>query len=114
MAVTIDTPSSPFVTQSIALGGSTYEFIYTTNSREDDRVRLDILLDDTVVISGVKLMEEQRLLVSYNLVNFDHGDLLVVKIKDDGAPATLANIGIGLSYELIYLTNAEITTFEGS
>lgn len=112
MAVTIGTPVSASATQTIALGGKTYEFVYSLNSR-DNRVRLDISFDDSPIITGVKLMENESLLQRYDLVEFSHGDLFCIRVLKTDEEVTLENLGIGKPYELMYLTNDEITTLRG-
>ena len=112
MPVIINTPKSASATQSISLGGNTYEFIYSLNSR-DNRLRFDILFDDVPIISGVKIMENQSLLKRYDLVDFSHGDLVCFRFKDDGKDVSLENLGVGLPYELIYFSNDELDEFGG-
>lgn len=107
MPISIDVPEAAWSTQEIPLGGLNYTFNYSYNDR-DSRWRLDIKLGETDVISGLKLIESQRLLNQYNLTNFNHGDLVVIRYEDDGKPVTFDNIGLNKPYELVYLTNAEL------
>lgn len=110
MAVSINVPIEyPNVSQTITLSGVTYVFIYTYNTR-DERLRISIYRDDNLVIAGLKIMENQFLLQNYILDQFSDGDLICVRMKGDSSiPATLGTIGIDREYELVYLTNDEIS-----
>lgn len=107
MPLSIPVPDSASSEQDISLGGSTYTFTYSFNSR-DARWRFDLALLDVVIISGVKVVENQSLLARYRLDNFDHGDIFCIRVKDDNQDVGRSNLGVGLSYQLVYYTNAEI------
>ncbi len=108
MPLSINTPTSgSWVESDVSLNNTLYTFGYTYNER-NGRLYLDISLGDEVLITGLKLIENHLLLESHIIPNFDHGDLVVVKYKDDDEQSTLGNIGINLTYEFLYFTNREL------
>ena len=107
MPISLPVPSVSWAITSITLGGLEYSFTYSFNER-DNRWRFDVVLGGEVVISGVKVLENQSLLSRYILDDFDHGDVYCVQVDEDEDPVGRNNLGIGLSYGLVYLTNAEI------
>lgn len=108
MALKIPVPGTAYSNQEVTLAGIKYNFKFQYNGR-DSRWRLSILLGDTTVISGVKIMENERLLWRYRLPQFQHGDLFCIRFKDDGKEVGRDNFGVDKAYELLYLTNEEIT-----
>lgn len=112
MALTIDTPTAAWAEQSLTLNGKKYLFTYSFNER-DERWRFDISLAGTVVIPGVKVMENQFFLQHYVLPDFDHGDLVCVRFEEDGKPVGRDNLGLGKPYVLQYYTNEEIDILGG-
>jgi hypothetical protein len=107
MPLSIPIPDVAWSEQDVSLGGSNYTFTYQYNSR-DSRWRFDLALEDTVVISGVKVVENQSLLDRYKLDDFNHGDIFCLRVEDDNSDVGRNNLGIGKSYELVYYTNAEL------
>lgn len=107
--ILINVPNSPWSESRMSLGGIYYRFVFRYNS-VDERWRMDIYLSDgTPVIEGVKIMgENESLLGRYILDNFDHGDIFCMRAKNDGLPAGRYNLGIGLSYELVYTPYSEL------
>lgn len=108
MPLFINVPDSANAEQVVSLGGSNYNFKFSYNSR-DQRFRLSIYLGGVSVIEGMKLVESTNPTGKYDLVNFDHGQLFLVRIEDTGQAATRDNIGFDKPYRLTYLTNEEIT-----
>ena len=108
MAVYINVPDSANAVQKVALGGLTYTFDFSYNSR-DKRYRLSIALGDTPVITGMKLIESVSPTNKYNLVDFDHGQLTLIRVEDTGQEAGRGNVGLDKPYRLAYLTNKEIS-----
>lgn len=107
MPLKLPVPDSAFAEQEISVGGLNYNFTFTYNSR-DSRWRFDISLNDSVVISGVKIVENQFFLGRYGLPDFDHGDIACIRIDNDGKDVGRDNLGLDKSYELVYYTNAEL------
>lgn len=107
MPLSIPVPTAANATQEISLGGSKYNFLFTFNSRNKRRY-LSIYDKSGLVISNLKLIENQLLLQSYNLKRFNHGDVFCCRIKKDATEAGRYNIGQNLTYELLYYTNKEI------
>lgn len=112
MALKIPVPASSWSTQAITLGGLDYTFEYQYNSR-DERWRLSIYFNNEPVILGLKIMENQLLLANYLLADFDHGDIICLRIKDDGLPVGRNNLGFGKSYELVYVGYDEVVEILG-
>ena len=109
MAFKIPVPNtSTWVDEYLVLGGQEYKFTFTLNTR-DSRMRMDIVLGDTPVISGVKIVESQGLVSRYLLEDFDHGEIFCVRTQKTDEPAGFGNLGIGLPYELVYFSNEEIS-----
>ena len=107
MALSIPTPDSPNLKQNVTLGGVEYEFLTSFNSR-DSGWRLSIFRESEVVILGVKIVENTRLLSRYILESFNHGDLSCIRRKSTTDPVGRNNLGIGKEYELIYTSNEEL------
>ena len=107
MALNIEVPESANSSQYVNLGGYKYLIEYAYNNR-DDSMRMSIYLDNIPVITGIKIMQNQRLLYRYNLTEFNHGDIVCYKNKTTPINPTLGNIGIGKDYELIYFSNEEL------
>lgn len=107
MAVSIPVPDYPNTQQTITLGGQTYDFLLQFNTR-DSRWRLTIMLDEELVVAGIKLVENRRLLSRYILEDFNHGDLFCMRRKSTSDPVGRNNLGIGKEYELLYFSNEEL------
>jgi hypothetical protein len=105
--LSIPVPDSASSKQDVALGGINYTFTFTFNSR-DSRWRFDLDINEEVVISGIKVMENQDFLKRYALEDFDHGEIFCIRIKEDGKDVGRDNLGVDKSYELIYVTNEEL------
>jgi hypothetical protein len=112
MALTIDVPNPAWSEQQLTLDGKKYTFIYSYSDR-DERWRIDISLAGVVIISGVKIMENQFLLSRYRLPDFDHGDLACIRYEEDGKPVGRNNLGLVEPYALQYYTNDEIALLGG-
>lgn len=110
MPLTISVPSiSSWTEQTIELSGIAYRFIYKLNERfNPSRLYLDIYLEEVLVKASLKLLENSDLTSRYLLDDFDHGSLFLVRLDSTKDQATLGNIGIDLSYELVYFTNQEL------
>ncbi len=107
MPLKLPVPDAARSKQDISLGGKNYTFTFAYNSR-DTRWRFDISLNDVVIIAGIKVVENQSFLERYGLKDFDHGDIVCIRVETDGKDVGRDNFGIGKSYELVYFTNVEI------
>jgi hypothetical protein len=107
MALRIPIPDSAWSEQDVSLGGINYTFTFSYNSR-DSRWRFDLTINEVVVISGIKVVENQFFLERYALSGFDHGDIACIRSEEDGKDVGRDNFGIDKSYELVYFTNEEL------
>lgn len=105
--LTLPVPAQSWSTQDLTLGGLDYQFVYSFNER-DERWRLSIYFEEEPVLLGLKLMENEFLLSNYITPTFNHGDIGVLRVKNDGKPVGRDNLGQDKSYELTYLTNQEL------
>jgi hypothetical protein len=107
MPLKINVPDSANAESFVSLGGFNYKLFFNFNS-SDQRYRIDISLNDKPVITGLKVVEDTPLIRKYNLPDFDHGELYVLKLKDTDEPVGRNNFGIDKAYELIYVANSEL------
>lgn len=107
MPLVLPTPQSTWSSQDVTLAGRDYTFEYRYNTR-DKRWRVDIYSEETPVVLGLKIMENQSLLSNYRLPLFDHGDIYCLRSKDDGLPVGRYNLGQDRAYSLLYYTNEEL------
>jgi hypothetical protein len=110
--LSINVPESAWSRQRITLGGVVYDFVFQYNTR-DERWRLSIYQENSVVLEGVKIMSTEDLLSKYKLQNFKHGTLYCVKSKKVNGEATYNNFGIDKPFTLVYLTTAELEALGG-
>lgn len=107
MPLFINIPDSSNAEQLVALGGTNYNFKFAYNSR-DKRFRLSIHSGENSVIEGLKLIETTSPTAKYDLVDFSHGQLFLVRIEDTSKEATRDNVGFDKPYRLTYYTNEEL------
>lgn len=115
MAVEIPIPKDSYSEINITLSGFSYTLVFKENIRESfstdtgsGRLYFDLYLEDDLIKSGIKIMENQSLLARYVLDDFLHGDIFCFRVGNDASPVVRNNVGIGKNYTLIYLTNTEI------
>ncbi len=107
MALSLPVPDSSNSIQEVTLDGINYKIHYKFNSR-DSAWRLNIFRGSTQVIVGEKVMVHQLLLGRYQLSDFNHGDIICFRVKDDNLPLGRDNFGVDKAYQLIYFTTEEI------
>lgn len=108
MALKINIPANSWSEQPVTLNGEVYRFVFSFNQR-DERWRLDIFLGSEVVVRGVKILPHQWLVSNpYSPTNFQHGDLVCIRMKNDNSPVGYDNLGFNKAYELVYYTNEEV------
>lgn len=103
----LNTPDSADTIIPTSLGGVLYDFHYKYNDTSSAWY-LDLYLNNSLLIGGVKLVEDTSLLYKYNLAEFNHGQLTVVKFKKTDEPCGRHNLGIGKDYSLVYISNEEL------
>ncbi len=111
MALKITIPDTSWSSQLVSLSGKSYIFEISYNERST-RWYINVTLAGEEVINSLKAIENINMTGRYNLVKFDHGGLFCVRFKKTTDPVGRDNFGLGKDYELIYLTNSEITTLE--
>jgi hypothetical protein len=111
MPLFINVPDSANAEQLTPLGGINYNLKFTYNTR-DKRYRLAVYLDTELVIGGLKLMENSSPTGKYNIVNFDHGELALIRFEVTSENAGRSNIGFEKAYRLVYLTNNEVDNLQ--
>lgn len=106
----IPVPDSANATIKVTLAGITYDFKfeYFEPPTRQGSYYLTILLDGVIIIAGLKLLENVAILKKYDIPEFDHGQLIVLKLKDTSDPVGRDNLGFGKPYELIYISNNEL------
>lgn len=98
------TPSLPFQIVKIQLEGRLFALHLNWNQREA-RWYLEIHdNEDTLLLSGIKLVTNWQLLARRRAGNLDlpPGELAVTDLSADGSPPGLDELGVGLRCELTY------------
>lgn len=109
MILRIPVPKVSFATNSVSLGGQSYNFTFRFNERSN-RWKLDIsTAEGEVVRNGLTLIEGVFPLSHLYTPNFLHGVLSVQQTKDGTEPAGRDNLGIGKQYELLYFSVDELS-----
>lgn len=108
MALKITIPDTSWSSQLVSLSGKSYIFEISYNERST-RWYINITLSGEEVINSLKAIESVNMTGRYNLINFDHGELFCVRFKQTSDPVGRDNFGVGKDYELVYLTNEEIS-----
>lgn len=109
MSQTIPTLALPFYTLRTRLDDSdfTLEFAYSPRAA---RYYLNIYDSaEVLIVAGLKLVPNVRLLRYYrHYAGIPGGDLIVSALGTDGSPPQLGELGPGLRCELTYFTTAEV------
>ena len=92
----------------VALDGRDYTFQYSYSS-VSECFYLSIFFEGEEIISSLKLIEGVPLLRKYALDNFEHGELVLGKLRSTEASPGRNNVGINKAYELIYISNEELS-----
>lgn len=100
-------PDSSNATVPITLGGMLYDFVFELNAI-DKVLRMSIYYQSRLIIGSLDLKTGALLLKKHALPDFDHGDLLLFRVKKTSQPPTKGNIGIDREYELLYLTTEDL------
>lgn len=104
----IHVPDSANLELEVYLNGLTYIFHYKYSTLSD-RYYLDIYLDGSLIVAGLKLVTNVLLLEKYALDGFNHGDLAVVRLKNTSSVEPERDtLGFNKEFELIYFTNEEL------
>ena len=95
--VTVNGNSSVDVT----LDGSVFE-IYTYLNGRNNRLYLDILVDGTDLLTGIRMLENVAIIHQYSFSGLPPGLILMAQLNSVSDTATLGNTGIDLDYSLTY------------
>lgn len=116
MAVQIPVPDISYSEINITLSGNTYQFVFRFNERmkkdENDNGTWIIDIYDTdgnEVVLGLAVVGTGFLIGSLPVEGFSHGDIYCHKAKETYLRPERNNLGIDKTYQLMYLTNLEIT-----
>lgn len=101
-----------FWSQTTTLDGVSYLLEFRYNTRESCYYLQISQPDGTVLVQGIKLVTNFRLLRRRIDTRLPPGDIVAVAYDGSPAPAALGELGIGQRVELVYLT-AEETAAEG-
>lgn len=108
MSVFVPVPSKSYSEVEVTLEGITYLFTYRFNSRAG-RWKLDIsLVDGTVVVNGLSLLEGTFPTAHLNLEDFNEGLIGVIRITESTEVAGRSNLGIGKDFVLAFSSYEEI------
>lgn len=111
MSIQLNIPTVSFQRDTVPLGGTIYNIEYSYNERDnagEGRWRLDISDEfGKNIITGIKIVEPQRLLARYKLENFS-GELEVIRVIHDAGPLVFDNFGVNKDYALLYWTEEEL------
>lgn len=107
----LPTPRTTNESISVTIKQRNYEFYFTCNTRNNvTRWYVDISLEGSVFVSGIKILENQFLFLDFIPVEFNHGNIACVRVTDTTDPCNLNNFGFDKDYALVYYTNAELTS----
>lgn len=104
----LNTPESADTNIPVSLGGVLYDFHYKYNGTSECWY-VDLYLNNQLLVGSLKLVEGTLPLMKYNLAEFNHGQLIVVKFKKTEEPCGRHNLGIGKDYSLVYISNEELS-----
>jgi hypothetical protein len=92
----------------IELTGKLYNLGFSWNTREEAWY-MCISLEDTILISGIKLVPNYLLLYQYeSLPNLPEGDFFIVDNDQDLDSSDITYDNFGIRYQLVFLTTEEL------
>tara|TARA_R110002012_G_C11480576_1_gene594985 strand:+ start:16 stop:348 length:333 start_codon:yes stop_codon:yes gene_type:complete len=93
---------------NVVLGAASYDIEFKFNTR-DGRWYFDLYREGgTPVKLGVKIMENQSLLLRYSLDNF-LGDIVCMRMANRSSSGVgRDNLGVGEDYSLLYFSESEL------
>jgi hypothetical protein len=107
MPQSIPVPEQSTAKYRVVLNGLSYIFVFRFNTR-DKRWYFDLYSDEEILLKGgTKVMENQSLLLRYNIEGF-FGDIICEKSNKVEDTVGRSNLGIDKDYELIYYTQEEL------
>lgn len=93
----------------LALDGQLYRLQFNWSTREDAWYLSIYQTDGTLILSGIKLVPQYRLLQQYHaIVGLPPGDIFVADIQDDIVNAVITYDNLGARFKVIYLTADEV------
>lgn len=104
----IRVPDTAYESQEVVLGSKTYTLLFKYNSQ--DKAWYISILDTSrnPLISGIKVMPNQNLTKPYEYLNvLKGGHIWCRRSKLTGEPLGRDNFGVGLSYELLWISSEE-------
>lgn len=98
----------PFYTMTTTLDGSDYVFEFRYNQREECWYFSISLTDGTLLVAGVKVVCERKLLSRFADVRLPPGILVAYANTNDTSPPKLTELGQDRRVTLMYVTKAEV------
>lgn len=93
----------------IALDGQLYRLAFNWSVREDAWYLSIYTTSDVLILAGVKLVVQYRLLQQYHAITgMPPGDIIVADIQDNIVDAVITYDNLGERFKVVYLTEAEI------
>lgn len=93
----------------IALDGQLYRLSFNWSTREDAWYLSIYLTDGVLLLGGIKLVPQYRLLQQYHAITgLPPGDIFVADIQDNIVSAIITYANLGERFKVVYLTEAEI------
>jgi hypothetical protein len=104
----IKIPDNPESFQVISLSGQEYVVQLTYNTA-DAHWRLSLLdLNYKAIVAGLKVMPSQNLTWRYRYIEgMPSGNIYCMRYKNDFSDVGRDNLGLGKTYQLVYLTEQE-------
>lgn len=108
MASKIKIFNRPFFSQEVILGETSYVLTLKFNTSDEAWYLSISYPEGTQLLNGIKLMPNQNLTGAFSyLERLTGGDLWCVRLKNDRSPLGRDNLGIGKTYELVWISSQE-------
>lgn len=104
----IKVPNAPYESEEVVLAKKTYNLLFKFNDSDKNWY---ITIRDTelnTLVAGIKVLPNQNLTRDYRYLNiFSDGDIWCRRSKATRSPLGRDNFGVGLSYELLWISSQE-------
>ncbi len=104
----IKVPTTSYESQETVIGSQTFNLLFKYNASD---AAWYITIRDTALnplVAGIKVMPNQNLTRAYSYLNiFEDGDIWCRRSSATRDPIGRNNLGVGLSYELVWISSQE-------